>query len=631
MVDTNDNGLAEAESWKRKYYDALGQHEASERQWAQADDLLRKTLSRLTLAADGLDDTLDRQLKALRDAIRDRADSRLLRQRIEAMSESLVRLDSQRAAKPEVPSPAAPLQSLLDSLQLPRGHARRVKALRKRLEGAPAQTDPAPLVADFAALLHEVLAETERAEAEAPAAGGGLLGRLFGRTAQPAVPSAEPEPAGPRAATPATAQPPTRPATPPAGSPDTAVDSMSPARELLLQLLDRLVTQAPQPIAELRAQALRAATQAELRDLADALAGVFRVAPERPAVQDSGGELLLQLLERLDLPAEFEARIDAVKERLEDRAGFDAQHALREIATLIADMRTRLQTEKQEIEAFLAQLTDRLQDIDSYVRGSETARSASYQSGRELGDAVQEQVRGIEDSVRDAQSLDTLKQAVQQRIDAIISHVDQHRRGEEARHQAVEAQVHALTERLRDMEAESAQLRERIAAEHRQALTDALTGIPNRLAYQERIAQEVARWKRFATPLALLVWDVDRFKQINDQYGHKAGDKVLKVIAGVLAEHIRETDFLARYGGEEFVMIMTGTAQPAILDVADKLRQAVEHCGFHYRGENVPITISCGIAEFRSEDGIDAVFERADRALYQAKDAGRNCCVVAGD
>ncbi|MFP5507307.1 MAG: diguanylate cyclase, partial [Gammaproteobacteria bacterium] len=581
---------------------ALGQHEASERQWAQADDLLRKTLSRLTLAADGLDDTLDRQLKALRDAIRDRADSRLLRQRIEAMSESLVRLDSQRTAKSAAPSPAAPLQSLLDSLQLPRGHARRVKALRKRLEGTQAHDDMSPLIADFAALMHEVLAETGRSDTDEPAAGG-LLGRLFGRGAAMPPQPVEPEPM-PTRVTPTPAPARTAPEPAVAASPATGAEATSAARDLLLHLLDRIAAPQPQRIGELRDQARRAATETELRQLAEALAGVFRIAPSPPAAHATGGELLLQLLERLDLPAELEPRIDAVKERLEDRAGFDAQAALRDIATLIADMRARLQAEKREIETFLKQLTDRLQDIDSYVRGAESARTESYRSGRDLGDAVQAQVRGIEDSVRDAQSLDTLKQAVQQRIDAIITHVDQHRRGEAARHQEVEQQVQKLTERLRDMETESAQLRERIVAEHRQALTDALTGIPNRLAYQERIAQEYARWKRFDTPLALLIWDVDRFKQINDQYGHKAGDKVLKVIAGVLAEHIRETDFLARYGGEEFVMVMTGTAQPAILDVADKLRHAVEHCGFHYRGESVPITISCGIAEFHGGDGI---------------------------
>jgi len=103
----------------------------------------------------------------------------------------------------------------------------------------------------------------------------------------------------------------------------------------------------------------------------------------------------------------------------------------------------------------------------------------------------------------------------------------------------------------------------------------------------------------------------------------------LKVIAATLAENIRETDFLARYGGEEFVLLMTGTAQPAILDVAEKLRQAVAVTGFHFRGEDVPVTISCGITEFRAGDSVEAVFERADRALYRAKAEGRNRCVVA--
>lgn len=624
MSQNNDTAQAEAEAWKRKYYDALEQHEAKERQWAQADDLLRKTLSRLTLAADGQDAMLDRQLKELRDAIRDRADSRLLRQRIEAMSESLVRLDSKRAAKAAAPSLGAPLQSLLDTLNLPRGYARRVKSLRKSLEDAQ-DNAITPLVAEFAALLQEVLNELGGAAPAEPERGGGLFGRLFGRGVEAAAADKREEP---------------KPESKQTGAAAPEIDTLGGAREMLLHLLDHLPADTARHNSELRDQTLRADSERELKRLALQLAAGFRVdlaAPASTAANatasvdrgDTGGELLLQLLERLDLPAELEPQVDALKERLEDRAGFDTQTVLRDIATLIADMRARLQAEKQEIETFLKQLTDRLTDIDSYVRGTESARIESYQSGRDLGEAVQEQVRGIEDSVRAAQSLDTLKQAVQQRIDAIITHVDQHRRGEELRNKEVEAQVLQLTDRLQAMEAESAQLRERITQEHRQAMTDALTGIPNRLAYQERIAQEYARWKRFTTPLALLIWDVDRFKAINDQYGHKAGDKVLKVIAGTLADNIRETDFLARYGGEEFVLLMTGTTQPAIQEVADKLRQAIEHCGFHYRGENVPITISCGIAEFFGNDTIEAVFERADRALYRAKEQGRNCCVTA--
>ena len=610
MSQAEDGQSAEAESWKRKYYDALEQHEVRERQWAQADELLRKTLSRLTLAADGQDPILDGHLKALRDAIRDHADGRLLRQRIEAMSKSLVRLDDKPTVRNAAPRPAAVLQSLLDKIELPRGNARRLKALRKILESAQA-TDPEPAVAEFAALLQELLSESRRSDGEGGAANGGLFARWFGHSS------------GPTLATPET----TMVAEPSTVSP---LVELSGARALLLYQLEQRPPGAPAPPNAWRQQVLEAASEDALKRLAGELANGFGSAATRGQAGNEGGsELLLQLLERLDLPTELGPRLEAIKDRLEGCSGSDVQNLVRDIATLVADMREGLQNEKQEIETFLQQLTDRLQDIDGYLRGAESAREESYESGRALGDVVERQVQGIEDSVRAAQDLEQLKQTVQQRVEAIIVHVDQHRRGEEQRHQKDAARVVELSERLRAMEAESAQLHERILQEHRQALTDSLTGIPNRLAYQERVAQEFARWKRFATPLGLIVWDVDHFKRINDRYGHKAGDKVLKVIAGVLAEHIRETDFLARYGGEEFTLLMTGAALPAIREVAEKLRNAVDHCGFHYRGESVPVTVSCGIAEFRDGDGIEAVFERADRALYRAKHAGRNCCVVA--
>jgi diguanylate cyclase len=179
------------------------------------------------------------------------------------------------------------------------------------------------------------------------------------------------------------------------------------------------------------------------------------------------------------------------------------------------------------------------------------------------------------------------------------------------------------------MEQEAERLRTRAREEHRQAMTDSLTGIPNRQAFEERMAEEFARWKRFHTPLALLVWDVDKFKDINDRYGHKAGDKVLKTLARTLHDSIRETDFLARFGGEEFVLLMTGAEAPALREVADKLRTAVGGCGFHFRGNSVQVTISCGIACFAEGDTPETVFDRADRALYHAKELGRDRCELA--
>ena len=190
-------------------------------------------------------------------------------------------------------------------------------------------------------------------------------------------------------------------------------------------------------------------------------------------------------------------------------------------------------------------------------------------------------------------------------------------------------QIAAMSARLNEMEGEAEALRSRVNEERNQAMTDALTGIPNRLAYEQRLEQEVARWKRFGTPLVLVVWDIDHFKRVNDRFGHKAGDKVLRTIARVLADHVRETDFVARYGGEEFAMLMTGSALDACLHVAEKLRGAVEGTGFHFRDEAVTITASCGLAEMRDGDSTEQWFERADRALYRAKQEGRNRCELA--
>jgi diguanylate cyclase len=128
----------------------------------------------------------------------------------------------------------------------------------------------------------------------------------------------------------------------------------------------------------------------------------------------------------------------------------------------------------------------------------------------------------------------------------------------------------------------------------------------------------------------MLVWDIDDFKSINDRFGHQAGDKALRVIAKSLQARIRVTDFIARYGGEEFVSLLCGSDGREALKVADEMRSSVEANGFHSAGKPVAVTISCGIAPFSGDDSIDAVFKRADKALYEAKKAGKNRCVLAG-
>ncbi|MCW8905389.1 GGDEF domain-containing protein, partial [Sedimenticola sp.] len=151
---------------------------------------------------------------------------------------------------------------------------------------------------------------------------------------------------------------------------------------------------------------------------------------------------------------------------------------------------------------------------------------------------------------------------------------------------------------------------------------------PNRLAYDERLEQEYARWKRFGEPLTLLVWDIDDFKRINDRFGHHAGDKALRIIGQSLLLGLRETDFVARFGGEEFVMLLTGTNSDDAMKVAEAVRLEVKESGIHSVGNRVVVTISCGMSQFAQGDTPMDVFARADRALYEAKRAGKDCIVV---
>ncbi len=158
---------------------------------------------------------------------------------------------------------------------------------------------------------------------------------------------------------------------------------------------------------------------------------------------------------------------------------------------------------------------------------------------------------------------------------------------------------------------------------------DVLTEIPNRLAYEKKAAEEIARCKRFSVPLSMAVWDVDLFKQVNDTHGHKVGDKVLKAVAQLLNARMRETDFIARYGGEEFVMFLPGADEGKALELADGLREKIAACNFKHHGGIVRITVSCGVSSFVEGDSHESMFERADRALYAAKNSGRNMCMAA--
>lgn len=154
------------------------------------------------------------------------------------------------------------------------------------------------------------------------------------------------------------------------------------------------------------------------------------------------------------------------------------------------------------------------------------------------------------------------------------------------------------------------------------ASTDKLTGVYNRYKFEELFSLEVERARRFDLPLSLLLIDIDHFKRINDTYGHDVGDMALIYLANIVRENIRKIDIFARWGGEEFLLLCPGTDLQRVRVLAEKIRKAVEDATFLDVGH---LTVSMGISSCGGDDTFEQLFKRADRALYRAKENGRNC------
>ncbi|HVA49075.1 MAG TPA: GGDEF domain-containing protein [Pirellulales bacterium] len=164
-----------------------------------------------------------------------------------------------------------------------------------------------------------------------------------------------------------------------------------------------------------------------------------------------------------------------------------------------------------------------------------------------------------------------------------------------------------------------------LAAESR---TDALTGLPNRRSFDEELLRRIDQWRRHKVPVSLLLVDIDRFKQINDRYGHPVGDAALKWVAGLQASSLRQMDLAARYGGEEFAVILPGIKLSDASNVAERLRGTIAAKKFQEGEHEFPVTVSIGVAMTVSEDQPAALIKRADEALYAAKHNGRNCAFL---
>lgn len=617
--------------WKEKYLNSLEQQEKLERRWDARVDLLRRGLVRSSLAAEGSDKAVDACMKELREVLRrDEMDAGLAR--LIPQLERAV-LDSEQRRQQRVEQNIAALSQLtqqLLALELPREVRKPLKQFSKDIAARASTSRELPaLLGELSGLQRRVLEHFgEDDEQQRP----GFLQRLFGgrepsadEEIEQALPAAAPAVPGDASATEATVLDrsvviePESPAPAPAPAPVAVA-----VAELAVVAPPSVPAVAPEPalLDSLPLPPGLFGQSGEQADTSDHYALPPRPEPGYSAVAPHIEASLLHLLDEMHLPSSHQPQADALRTRIHGSLNwYELVPVLDDLAVLVLSLNDSGQ---REFEGYLHQLNERL---GAFLDGLQTVHqdhAGSSSSARELDDSLRAQVSGLKESVLDATDLDGLKRTVEARLQGLVGTMDHFREEREAREREVGERIQSLMTRVASMEEEARTFKANIEDQRQKAMTDALTGLPNRAALSERLELEMARWERYGGELLLAVLDVDHFKRINDDFGHLAGDKVLKIIANELAKRLRKTDFIARFGGEEFVVLLPSTPMDGGRQLLEVLRGAIEACPFHFKGERLVITCSAGLTAFRTGERSEAVFERADQALYRAKRSGRN-------
>ncbi len=646
----------EVKQWKQQYYDHLDLLDRKEKDWQAQESILKKTVLRLSIAAEGQHATIDRYLHDIRSVVKKQVNVIRLENILSDISALLLKLgDKKDAADRKV---ITMLMRLLETIDFPEADSKQKNKLIKKLSrSSDKQSDE--LVGEVQSLLSVSINRV--ADSSIKQKKSGLLKNLF----------KSPDNAGDQSENKKTNI--TRTGITSnrkndhAADYDSIVNGISLLTEMLPwpdslendvnkvmeklsvckpadidKQLNRLFSLAgnwqKQAVAEEESPgviitdvedvSLPATDKGDLAEVSYSAVSSYSMSEAQS--QPSAQEIMIRLLEQLTVSPNLHEVVESLKQRIEvESSSTGWKQLLKDIAQLINTLRSQIQDEKQEFETFLQQITGRLKEIDSFLSMENASLKEAAKSSEEFDVVVSAQVQDIHVDMNTADDLDDLKNKVEKRLNVVSDHIRQYRINEQQRYTSAQQNVENMQSRLAQLEQESDGLKRLIVEKNREAMFDVLTEIPNRLSYEKKAVEEIAHCKHYAIPLSMIVWDVDLFKQVNDTYGHKVGDKVLKAIAQLLHERMRETDFLARYGGEEFVMLLPGVDEADAVKIADGLREIISSCKFKHNDAILKITVSCGISSFHKGDNHNMIFERADRALYAAKHNGRNQCMAA--
>lgn len=555
--------------WKSKYQTTIRELDKKEQEWSQVENILRKAISRLSLAARGLDDKLDDQLKLIQTLSREKRDERLA-SALNQLSTIISSLDQAgKESAGQFPESMSLLMETLQEINLSKDQQQRLKPMCAKLLKAIASgskaDDEKDKISDQLKKISALVNEN-------------LSSRLAGDNTD----------------------------------------------DLISKLIGLLVV-TPEASAKIKGilKNNRQWQEAELQALADTLNELLQPGSDgHLSIETTISELLDQLsgIQGVaDTVTELRSRVDSGLHNDEWK------EAITKIVDAVASALKQLDLEKRELEGFIVNITKQLGQLSQLVEDDFQEKTDEHNHAKDFHDYLHEGINSIEADFQSSNNLEELRESISKNIQFIRQRVDAFVHETHERFEATEKRNQQLSTQLSAMEQETEELQVKLAENREKLMRDPLTGVFNRLAYDQQLTQDLARWERYQTTFSFAILDIDFFKRINDEYGHAAGDKALVIVARLMMKMVRKTDLIFRIGGEEFVIIMPGTDNQQAAQLVEKIRQAVSETEIHFKQRRVNLTLSAGYTGARVGDTEDKIFERTDKAMYRAKNSGRNC------
>lgn len=551
-------------NWREKYLNALDEQEQLEKQFADQQEMLRSALVRVSVAADGQDETLDQIMVKLREQLRSKINPIDFNRTLAQLESAALAFEQHREqGVQDIQQALMDATKPLQNFKLSRGVKKELNDYLARLPERSKKVRLYPvLLQQLARIQQQALGEVEQPKS-------GLLDKILGSKAAPKI-------------------------------------SGSESDSDLIADLPSIINEPASPITS--------SVAIHSEPLGNHLSEVHSAQIIR---------VLNQFFTSLENETAIKNKVEAMRLKLERGVNIDNLVPLLDsVRDLVMEAYLAA---NQAFVTYLNNVNQELAEIYMLLGGAVKNTQDERAASRKLQADVMREMSDLETTAASATDINQLKDTVKSQLGNIRQVIDHYQQTDQAQH-ALAAQLQTLGAKIKTMEVEAENNRTTLEAHRQKALHDPLTELPNREAYNERATAEVQRWQRYGRPLTIAIFDIDHFKRINDTYGHQAGDRVIKVIGRSIAKRLREVDFFCRYGGEEFVALMPETDSATALDVLEKVRDAIANAAFNYKDQPMSITLSVGLTEFKTNDVLETAFERADQALYSAKSSGRNRC-----